>query len=241
MGTKNFNQTSLSLKWIPLAWLSLAFTFFVFIVFGSIQQGDPTKLIEKLFGNVALFAFVTYGIGLVIAVVVLFILLKRRYLGWQDVGFSCHLTRQAILYAIIGWFVSFWLYYLMDNVLGYIGIRMFWNESNFFGYDSIPGFIIIAIVAVIVSPIAEEIIYRGYMLPALLTKFKPAMAITLSGLIFASVHIGIGLGLAIYIFMGALILAYLYFKFENIYSCILMHILNNLVAFIFIPLLFGSR
>jgi len=241
METKNLERTKLSLKWIPIAWFSLAFTFFVFIVFGTIQQGDPTRLIEELFGNVALFAFVIYGIGLVIAVFVLFILLKRRNLGWQDVGFSGHLTKQATLYAIIGWFISFWLYYLMDNILGYFGIPMFWNESNFFGYNSIQGFIIIAIVAVIASPIAEEIIYRGYMLPALLTKFKPTIAIILSGLIFASVHIGIGLGLAIYIFLGALILAFLYFKFENIYSCILMHFLNNLVAYLFIPLLFGSR
>jgi membrane protease YdiL (CAAX protease family) len=93
----------------------------------------------------------------------------------------------------------------------------------------------------VVAPIAEEIIYRGYILQALLARFSPLTAAVLSSLIFASVHVAIGPGMVIYLFLGALIPAFLYIRFRSIYPCVLMHFLNNVVAYVVIPLVVGSQ
>jgi len=210
------NQNQLSLKWLPIAWIGLAFTTLVFVVFGMIEQGDPTHLIEALFGDVPLFAFSTYTIGLIVALLVLGYLLSQRQLGWRDVGLSGGLSGRAALCAFVGWLIAFFLYYLVETTLTRFGVRMFWNEGDLFGLDTIWRVIGICLSTLVIAPIAEEIIYRGYVLKALLTKFSTPTAVILSSLIFASIHIGIGPGMVVYLFLGALIPAFLY---TLVYSC----------------------
>jgi hypothetical protein len=233
-------QARLSLKWLPVAWVGLGFTTLVFVAFGMVEQGDPTRLIEARFGDVPLFAFAAYTIGLIVALLVLRYLLSQRHLGWRDVGLTGGLSGRAVLYAFGGWFVAFFLYYLVETSLARFGIRMFWNEGDFFGLDTTWRVIGISLATLVIAPIAEEIIYRGYVLQALLAKFSPPMAAVLSSLIFASIHIGIGPGMVVYLFLGALIPAFLYIKFRNIYPCVLMHFLNNVVAYVVIPLAVGK-
>ncbi|MDX2411092.1 MAG: type II CAAX endopeptidase family protein [Woeseiaceae bacterium] len=235
------SQTRLSLKWLPVAWVGLAFTTLVFVVFGMIEQGDPTRLIQARFGDVPLFAFATYTIGLIVALFILRYLLSRRHLGWRNVGVTGGLSGRAVLYAFGGWFVAFFLYYLVETILARFGVRMFWNEGDFFGLDTTWRVIGICLATLVIAPIAEEIIYRGYVLQALLAKFSPLLAAVLSSLVFASIHIGIGPGMVIYLFFGALIPAFLFIKFRSIYPCVLMHFLNNLVAYIVIPLVVGKQ
>ena len=236
MNDRAENQARLSLKWLPVAWIGLGFTTLVFMVFGMVEQGDPTHVIETLFGDVPLFAFMVYTIGLLVALLVLRYLLRRRQLGWRDVGLRGGLSKTAALYAIGGWFVAFFLYYLVETTLAWVGVRMFWDEGAFFGFDTAWRVIGICLAALVVAPIAEEIIYRGYVLQSLLARFSSPPAAILSALIFASIHIGVGPGMVVYLFLGGLIPAYLYIKFRSIYPCVLMHFLNNIVAYLIIPL-----
>jgi membrane protease YdiL (CAAX protease family) len=226
----------LSLGWIWVAWLALGFTVFGFVIFGFIAQGDPVPVIERLFGDTGCFAFLVYTVGQGIAAIVLVLLVKRRGLNLRILGFRGSLTIQMVLYAVGGWFVAFWLYYIVEKLLGIAGIRMFWNESDYLALDSPSRIVIVVIATLVVAPLAEELIYRGYVLQALLDRMRAPVAAVLSALVFSSIHLGIGLGLAVYIFLGGLILAYLYMKFQNVYACVLMHLLNNIVAYIVIPL-----
>lgn len=120
--------------------------------------------------------------------------------------------------------------------MGLAGVGMFWNESDFLTLDSPARVVIVIVATLVVAPLAEETIYRGYVLQALIERVQAPVAAVLSALVFSSIHIGIGLGLAIYIFFGSLILAYLYVRFRNIYSCVLMHLMNNVAAYFVIPL-----
>lgn len=231
----------LSLRWIWLAWLGAVLTVSGFVVMGTVSRGDPTPLIERLFGSTSTFAFFTYTVGQGLAALALIALARRRGLGFRDIGFKGRLTRQGIVYALGGWFVAFWLYYVVEKALGLAGIGMFWNEAAFFALDSAGRVVVVVVATLVVAPLAEEMIYRGYVLEALLGRLRTPAAVALSALIFASIHIGIGLGLAVYIFLGALILAYLYVRFRNIYPCVVMHLLNNVVAYLVIPLVVGAH
>ena len=77
------DRARLSLRWLPIAWIGLGFTTFVFVVFGMVEQGDPTRLIEARFGDVPLFAFAVYTIGLLVALLVLRYLLGRDASGGE--------------------------------------------------------------------------------------------------------------------------------------------------------------
>lgn len=220
-----------------MAWLALAFTVLGFVAFGFAARGNPTPMIERLFGDTGRFAFLVYTVGQGVAALLLILLVKRRGLSIRDIGFRGRLTMQAALHAVGGWFVAFWLYYAIEKLLGLVGIPMFWNQGDFLRLDSPTRLLIVVVATLVVAPLAEEMIYRGYVLQALLERTRAPVAAVLSALVFASIHVGIGLGLAVYIFFGALILAYLYIKFRNVYACVLLHLMNNAVAYLVIPLL----
>lgn len=236
MEQRETHRYTLSLGWIWLAWLAPAFTVLGFVLFGFIARGDPTPMIERLFGDTGRFAFLIYTVGQGVAAIALTALAKSRGVGVRDLGFRRGLTKKGALFAVGGWFTAFWLYYLIEKLAGLVGIDMFWNESNFLALDSPWKVAIVIVATLIVAPLAEEMVYRGYVLQALLERVRAPSAAVLSALVFSSIHIGIGIGLAVYTFFGALLLAYLYVKFKSVYPCVLMHLMNNIVAYIVIPL-----
>jgi hypothetical protein len=90
--------------------------------------------------------------------------------------------------------------------------------------------------AVILAPLLEEILYRGYVLTALRERMRTFSALVLASLIFTSVHATIGPGIMVFIFFWAFIPSLLFLRFGNLYPSMLMHALNNLIAYILIPL-----
>jgi membrane protease YdiL (CAAX protease family) len=233
----------LSLKWLYLAWLSLAFTFIVFGVIGTIERGDPSRLILSwgLFSDIAIFAIALWDFGMILAAVTLLLLLRGQGKSWVAVGFRGSLTITGVVYAILGYVVVLGIYHLTEIALGAMGVDMFWRGGS--GDQLIIAkthldWIVLFVGPVIVSPLTEELVFRGYVLNALLGKLSVGAAVALSAVIFASVHIMFGPGLMVYIFLGALVSAYLFIKFKSIYPCILMHLLTNLWAYIIVPILF---
>lgn len=94
--------------------------------------------------------------------------------------------------------------------------------------------------AVIFAPIVEEIVFRGAIFNLLYKEDKPYKAILISGLLFGLLHVFSGLlggsfvellYLIIYFTMGA-ILGFIYHKTKNIYICIGVHFINNLISVI---------
>lgn len=80
---------------------------------------------------------------------------------------------------------------------------------------------------VILSPIAEELIFRGVLLNRLKLITPSIFAVLISSLMFAALH---GFGSIISAFVFGVCMAILYLKTENICVAILAHFLNNLFA-----------
>lgn len=229
----------LPLKWMFLPWFGILFTVAVFVVLGFIAQGDPSDLLAGLGISDAVAGFGLMVIGTALAVGILGRLLSRNGLTWADVGIKGKLTGKSILYALLGWIVSFLLFYGVQVVIEAIGMTMFWGDTpNFISVDSPINILLILLGPVLIASVAEEIIFRGYILNALLPKLNLAATVVLAALIFASVHVFFGAGFLIYIFIGSFIPIYLYLTFDSLYPAMLMHFLNNLASYVFIPLLF---
>ncbi len=222
-----------------LPWFSLVFTVIVFTILGVIAKGDPNKILAEIGLESSVVAFGLSIIGTLITVVLLGFLLRKKGFGWKDVGLKGKLTFKSSLFAFLGWIIAFFLFYIIQVITEKLGISMFWGENpDFIKTDLVINIILILIGPVIIASIAEEIIFRRYLLNALLSKFKLRTAVILAALVFASVHLFFGAGFTIYIFLGAFIPIYLYVKFESLYPAMLMHFFNNLVSYIVIPILF---
>jgi len=78
---------------------------------------------------------------------------------------------------------------------------------------------------IIVAPIMEEIIFRGFLVPALKSYFGIRYAIFISAAVFAAVHMDMFAFLQIFI-LGVL-LGYLYEKTQSLAASIVVHILHN--------------
>ena len=87
---------------------------------------------------------------------------------------------------------------------------------------------LLAVFAIILAPIAEEIIFRGCIYRFLKSKLSPRLAMLVSSAFFASVHANL-LALAPLIAVGYL-LAHIYEKERNILVPICFHALFNFLT-----------
>lgn len=89
---------------------------------------------------------------------------------------------------------------------------------------------LVFLMIVIIGPVAEEIMYRGYFLQGLLKNKIPVFwAIFTTSLMFGVAHLNIYV--AIDTFVLALFMGYITIKSDTIWPAIFMHILKNLTAF----------
>ncbi len=90
-----------------------------------------------------------------------------------------------------------------------------------------------AVLVTVVAPIAEEFFFRGYVFGALRNWKGTWVGAALTGLLFGAIHLGSApdvLYLPLLAVFG-FILSLLYAKTRSLYPCIVLHALNNCVAF----------
>lgn len=82
------------------------------------------------------------------------------------------------------------------------------------------------ISAVILAPICEELIFRGFVLNKMLIRFSPAKAVIFSSVIFGALHLTTGISPTI---VGT-VLCIIYMKYRSIIPCMVIHCVHNLAV-----------
>ena len=96
-------------------------------------------------------------------------------------------------------------------------------------YDTpTPAFALLAVLAVFMAPVSEELAFRALLFGGLCTRLKPVSAAIVSSLVFMAVH-GNPIGFPIYFAFG-LILCWVYYKTRALYATMALHFLINAVA-----------
>jgi hypothetical protein len=95
---------------------------------------------------------------------------------------------------------------------------------------SVPAFF----TAVVFAPILEELIFRGIVLEGFLKNYSPVKAILLTNVLFGLAHLNPWQFAGAFL-MGILI-SWVYYKTKNLLLPVLMHLLNNLLSFLFLYL-----
>jgi membrane protease YdiL (CAAX protease family) len=89
----------------------------------------------------------------------------------------------------------------------------------------------IAIFAVVIAPIVEELFFRGFVFTALRDKLAPIWAAIATGILFGLVHaFGSPIGFLPPLALLGTLLCIVYWKTGSIYPAIGLHCLNNCVA-----------
>jgi uncharacterized protein len=82
---------------------------------------------------------------------------------------------------------------------------------------------------VMAAPVLEELLFRGVILDGLLRNYKSTRAIAFSAFLFALVHGNLAQGVGA--FFGGLLIGWVYWKTQSVIPGILIHMVNNLLAY----------
>ncbi len=85
------------------------------------------------------------------------------------------------------------------------------------------------VLAVVVAPILEELIFRGRLISIFRREMPLSLAVVLSSLMFAAAHGSFVVALDA--FIAGLILSYFYISTRSIIMPIILHVCNNAVAY----------
>lgn len=85
---------------------------------------------------------------------------------------------------------------------------------------------------VLLSPILNELIFRAIILRGFLKNYKPGIAILGTAVLFSAFHLS--LLQAVISFILSLFIGFVYWQTRSLLLCIILHILNNAVAYVII-------
>ena len=155
-----------------------------------------------------------------------FILLRRRTLNPAAFQWNASFLKLIPL----GLLMLFGLDYILGELMTFLPNydQMLEDyQTMFAGIDMIYLFI----GGVIVGPICEEIIFRGIIEEGFLQTYGPNKAILFSAMIFGGIHL-VPLQV-LSAFLAGILLGWIYWKTRSLWIVIILHIVNNYIAFTF--------
>lgn len=176
-------------------------------------------------------AAVLYGISLLIVIGVPWVLKKYRVspelIGlnrlpyWQDIG-------KALIGVVV--------YFVISAVLMYIAMALFSDfnstEAQDVGFNDLGtrlDFILAFVTLVVIGPVVEEVLFRGFLFGTLRKIIPVWGAILITSALFAFVH---GQwNLAIDTFAMSVVACFLTLKSRSLWPAIILHMLKNGIAF----------
>lgn len=132
-------------------------------------------------------------------------------------AFSPDILKTVLVVVILNIFFSYGMLYLSNSILDFVpSVNLF----NSFLTGSL-------IATIFISPISEELIFRGVFLNRLQLAVPVVFAVLISSLLFAALH---SFGSIFSAFIFGVCIAILYLKTDIIFVPIFAHFLNNLFA-----------
>ena len=209
------------------AWV-LAASILMVIVMGVVFVGeedvsDDAKMV------VALGASLVLEVALLGAAV--WFSVRRYSCGWRALGF-----RRAVrggwwvpVVVVLAAYLTLGVYLLIVELSG-LGKMMPQSTVPEDFFESVVALPLVALLAIVAAPIAEETFFRGFLFPALRMRWGTFWAALASGLVFAALHFNLG-SLVPFTIIGML-LAWAYVFSGSLWVAIGAHFLFNSVSFI---------
>lgn len=162
-------------------------------------------------------------------------LVKRRGTTLKDLGLQRLPRGKDFLWLLAGVGAYLVLTLLVTGLSMLLFPNLNYTETQdvgFTGLNSQLEFLLAFTSLVIVAPVAEEIIFRGYLFGKLRKYVSVAISVFLTALLFAIAHFQLNVGLDT--FALGIVLALLRVVTGSIWASIMLHMLKNGVAFYFL-------
>lgn len=194
----------------------------------SLDDSAATKLMATLFIE-------SISVGLVFGLL--------RYTGYNPLKFL-KLNKKPNAKTFQNVAAAYGLYFLSFVAVSTIGALLVngldVNQQQQLGYTTVAGFdyLVVFITLVVLPPIAEEILFRGFMYQNLKSVINVRVAAVITSALFAVAHLeffgnnSLNWIAAIDTFVLSLFLIWLLNKTNNLWAPILLHALKNLIAFV---------
>ncbi len=157
--------------------------------------------------------------------------LVKYKVGWERLGLKHFNLFKASLYILLAGAVFLITSAVLFSLVGHLfpSFNPTQPQVNEFtkGASSSPSLSLIALV--FIPPAIEEVVFRGFIFPALADRFGLIAGIVGSSLLFAFAHLQ--LNVSVYTFVLGCLLCIMYRKTKSIWPGIFLHLLNNYLAF----------
>ncbi|HUD11073.1 MAG TPA: CPBP family intramembrane glutamic endopeptidase [Candidatus Saccharimonadia bacterium] len=215
-----------------VAWLGIQLIVIVALrLLGPFWIGARQFLTAASNGNV-IASFVLDLLDAVAGFGVVALYLRHYKVGWNTVGWRKVNVLKAIKYLVAILVIFIVLSNVVLALVSFLVPAFNANQAQtneFTGATaSHPSIALIALV--LLPPILEETIFRGFLFPALAKKWGVAWGAILSSAIFGIAHAQANI--SIYTFVLGLLLCFMYVRLKSIYPGMAVHMLNNYLAFL---------
>lgn len=206
--------------------------------FGSISGKTDAELSSMLEGSLPQFLYILLVEALTI--VFLYNFMNRRKTPWSAIGWVKP-RFSDIGYALGGFGAYFVVYAVIvaQLVENYLPIDT--EQRQQLGFDTTiagPELMLVFMSLVILPPLVEEILFRGFLFTGLKNKLKLPLAMLVTSLVFAAAHLQWGndapllWSAAIDTFVLSMVLVYVRWRSKSLWPSIGIHFIKNGIAFL---------
>ena len=224
-----------------VAFLGAQFAAPIVITFVILALGVKSTKITSLFESNAYIRFLLFFLIEIITVWVVSVLLHRRKWGWTDIGLGRKpkwndLVAGMKFYGI--YLIIFIAVYKLERLTHVINV----NQAQQLGVSNAHGVQLVAVFMslVILPPIAEEILFRGYIFAGLRKKLPYIYSALITSVLFGVAHLEFGSGqplnwaAAIDTLTLSFVLTYAAERNRSLWPNMIVHAMKNLLAFIYL-------
>lgn len=236
------NWTSLEAVAITIAiyFVSQLFAGLLIGIIGGFMGLDDQGLLDELEANPGL-QFVFVLLVEIITVASLFFFMKRRRTPWSVIGWVRPRVRD-VGYTILGFITYFVVYaFIIFNLVQAIFPQVDTDQPQQLGFDTAtsgPVLIFVFLSLVILPPLVEEILVRGFLFTGLRQKMNVVLAAVVTSVVFAAAHLQWGSGAPLLwaaaadTFTLSMVLVWLRHKTGSLWPGIGVHFIKNGIAFL---------
>lgn len=189
-------------------------------------------ILNRLSNNDVTASFILVALDALVGLWLVKRLLDRYHVGWREVGLRSVNLGKALVYvaaALLGFLVLVAVAFAMVSWL-FPHFKSDQAQVNEFTQPHNAQALRLSFLAlVVIPPFIEEVIFRGFIFPALSKRLGIIGSAVATSILFALAHWQ--LNVSVYTMILSLLLCFMYYKLRSIWPGIVLHLINNYLAF----------